>query len=137
MRQEPLEVSDSGIPPDVRQFIADHIDSVLQLEILLLLLNHPQKDFAVSDIATELRVDVGFVREQLDNLCTRGMLSCTSDANKLYRYAPRSPEMHNSIEGLRTAYADRRVSVISLIFAKPVDKLRSFADAFRLRKDPS
>lgn len=128
-------MSDSGIPPDVKQFIADHIDSVLQLEILLLLLNHPQQEFTVDDIVTELRVDLAFVREQLDNLCARGMLTCTSDANKKYRYGPRAPETHRAIEGLRTAYADRRVSVISLIFAKPVDKLRSFADAFRLRRD--
>jgi len=128
-------VTDSGIPPDVRQFIADHIDSVLQLEILLLLLNHPQQEFSVEDIVTELRVDVGFVREQLDNLCARGMLTCTNDPRKMYRYGPRSPETNRAIEGLRTAYADRRVSVISLIFAKPVDKLRSFADAFKLRRD--
>jgi len=130
-------VTESGIPPEVRQFIADHIDSVLQLEILLLLLNHPQQDYSIADLATELRVDVSFVSEQLDNLCARGILTCTNQQDKLFRYGPRSPELNRAIEGLRTAYADRRVSVISLIFAKPVDKLRSFADAFRLRKDPS
>lgn len=130
-------MTDSGIPPDVKQFIADHIDSVLQLEILLLLLDHAEKEFSVDDVVTELRVDVGFVREQLDNLCARGMIACTGQSSSTYRYNPRSAEMRQAIEGLRTAYADRRVSVISLIFAKPVDKLRSFADAFRLRKDPS
>ena len=130
-------MTDSGIPPDVRQFIADHIDSVLQLEILLLLLREPEKDFAVADVVTELRVDLAFVTEQLENLCARGMLTCVQGEKKLYRYGPRTPETQRAIEGLRTAYADRRVSVISLIFAKPVDKLRSFADAFRLRKDPS
>jgi len=35
------------------------------------------------------------------------------------------------------SYADRRVTVIGLIFSKPVDKIRSFADAFRIRKDRS
>jgi hypothetical protein len=120
----------------VRQSIADHIDSVLQLEILLLLQGQPQKEFSVAEVAAELRVDVGFVNEQLSNLCARGMLAC-DDASKTYRYGPRSTEMQQAIQGLRTAYTDRRVSVISLIFAKPVDKLRSFADAFRLRKDPS
>ena len=130
-------MNDSGIPPDVRQLIADHIDSVLQLEILLLLQGQPQKEFSVQEVVTELRVDVSFVSEQLANLCARGMLVCTNEASKTYRYGPRSAEMQQAIDGLRTAYADRRVSVISLIFAKPVDKLRTFADAFRLRKDPS
>jgi hypothetical protein len=128
-------VSDAGIPPEVRQFIADHVDSVLQLEILLLLLANRDKSFSVADVVTELRVDVAFVSEQLDNLCARGMLTRTDGEPKSYRYGPRTPELGQAIEGLRTAYADRRVSVISLIFAKPVDKLRSFADAFRLRRD--
>ena len=28
-----------------------------------------------------------------------------------------------------------RVTVIGMIFSKPIDKIRSFADAFRIRKD--
>jgi hypothetical protein len=128
-------LTDSGIPAEVRQLIADHIDSVLQLEVLLLLLEHPQQEFTVDEVAKELRVDVAFVTEQLANLCQRGILSCTDGNAARYRYGPRTPELGRAIEGLREAYADRRVSVITLIFAKPVDKLRSFADAFRLRKD--
>jgi hypothetical protein len=128
-------VTDSGIPSDVRKLIADHIDSVLQLEILLLLHTHPQKDWCVTEVATQLRVDVAFVQEQLASLCARGILMCTEGEKMIYRYGPRDAELHRAIEGLQSAYADRRVSVISLIFAKPLDKLRSFADAFRLRKD--
>jgi predicted ArsR family transcriptional regulator len=128
-------LTDQGIPTEVRQLIADHIDSVLQLEVLLLLLASPDREFSVEDLATELRVDVAFVSEQLANLCNRGMLTCRTEGRPLYKYGPRTPELDRAIQGLRVAYADRRVSVISLIFAKPVDKLRSFADAFRLRKD--
>jgi hypothetical protein len=29
----------------------------------------------------------------------------------------------------------RRVTVINSIYSKPIDKIRTFADAFRLRKD--
>jgi hypothetical protein len=43
--------------------------------------------------------------------------------------------MDRAIAGLAQAYTDRRVSVITLIFSKPVDKLRSFTDAFKLRRD--
>ena len=45
------------------------------------------------------------------------------------------PELDQAVVRLAKDYAERRVTVITLIFSKPVDKLRTFADAFRLRKD--
>jgi hypothetical protein len=51
-----------------------------------------------------------------------------------YRYAP-PPELHRSIAGLVETYRERRVSVINLVYSRPSDAIRSFADAFRLRKD--
>jgi hypothetical protein len=54
-----------------------------------------------------------------------------------FRFDPRTTELAQAIEELARAYADRRVTVIGLIFAKPLDKIRSFADAFRIRKDRS
>jgi hypothetical protein len=128
-------VSDPQIAQEVQAFIADHIESVVQLEVLLLLHANPQRIFSAADIATELRIDPAWAGEQLVNLCSRGILACTSPAQGLYRYGPRIPEMDRAITGLAQAYADRRVTVIGLIFSKPVDKIRSFADAFRLRKD--
>ena len=44
-------------------------------------------------------------------------------------------DLHRAVAGLAREYAARRVTVIGLIFSKPVDKIRSFADAFRLRRD--
>jgi hypothetical protein len=46
-----------------------------------------------------------------------------------------TPALDAAVAQLAKDYAERRVSVITLIFSKPVDKLRTFADAFRLRKD--
>ena len=36
---------------------------------------------------------------------------------------------------MATAYASHRVSIIGLIFSKPTSNLKTFADAFRIRKD--
>jgi hypothetical protein len=56
-------------------------------------------------------------------------------ADVAYGYAPRSAELDAAVQGLAREYALRRVTVIGLIFSNPVDKIRSFADAFRIRKD--
>jgi hypothetical protein len=130
-----IVVSDPQIPQEVQAFIADHIESVVQLEVLLLLHAAPQRVLSAADIGTELRIDPAWAGEQLVNLCSRGILTCTTTGESLYRYSPRTPEMDRAVAGLAQAYTDRRVTVIGLIFSKPVDKIRSFADAFRLRKD--
>jgi predicted ArsR family transcriptional regulator len=121
----------------VQAFIAEHVDSVMQLEVLLLLHGRPQTEFSAADIADQLRIDRGWVEGQLDNLCSRGLLACSDAPPRGYRYAPKSPESASAVAELARAYADRRVTIISMIFSKPPSSIRTFADAFRLRKDRS
>ncbi len=128
-------MSDQEIPERVRRLIASHIDSVVQVEILLLLRSQPQRWFSGDDVASELRIDRMWARPQLAELCARGMLDCTTDTEPQYRFSPGTHELASDIDELARVYAERRVTVTSLIFAKPLTPLRSFADAFRLRKD--
>ena len=121
------------IPPNVRTFINDHIESVVQVEVLLLLHARPGRDFAAADVAAELRIEPAGAEAQLASLGGRGILAQTAPAS--YRWAPASAALESAVAGLAQAYADRRVTVIGMIYAKPSDQLRSFADAFRIRKD--
>ena len=127
-------MNEQGIPRRAAAFIAEHIDSVMQLEVLLLLHADAARAFSSADVGSELRIDSAWVEGTLRGLCARHVLSCTSDDKSLYRYAA-TGETDAAVAELARAYADRRVTVIGLIFAKPTDKIRSFADAFRLRKE--
>jgi hypothetical protein len=115
--------------------LADHIESVVQVEILLLLHADPGRAFTPQDVARELRIDAGYAQSELANLTVRGMLRTTDMAAGAYRYAPLTAQVDAAVRGLATAYADRRVTVIGLVYSKPPDQIRSFADAFRLRKE--
>lgn len=128
-------MSDEGIPQEARAFITEHIDSVLQLELLLLLHVRRDHDFGAAEVVEELRIDSTWAAAALDDFCARGVLTCTEGSPRRYRYAPKSAELDAAVTKLDQAYSDRRVTVISLIFSKPTDKLRSFADAFRVRKE--
>jgi len=129
-------LGESDIAQNIRDFVGEHIESVLQLELLLLLYAQPQRMFTAAEITRELRIDANWVAAQLAQLCQRGILSCTTDTTPLgYQYQPAKPELDIAVQGLAAAYAQRRVSVINLIVNKPSDKLRSFAEAFRFRKD--
>lgn len=51
-----------------------------------------------------------------------------------YRYGPASPEAARAVQLLDRLYIERRVTIITLIFSKPIDTIKDFADAFRIRK---
>jgi hypothetical protein len=122
------------LPEEVRRLIAENIDSVEQLEILLLLFQHPDRSWNAETVARELRISPISAGERLEDLTYDGFVSRADGSEAGYRYGPESPELDAAVRGLATAYPTRRVTVINLIFSKPVDKIRTFADAFRLRK---
>ena len=130
-------VAEDAIPVEVKAFIAAHIESVLQLEVLLLLHAQAPRQFTAAELAQELRIDAAWVSVQLASLADAGVLTAAAPAPGAapYRYEPRAADLDRAVAGLAREYAARRVTVIGLIFSKPVDKIRSFADAFRLRKD--
>jgi hypothetical protein len=90
------------------------------------------------------------VEDQFSHLCSRGLLTCEPGPPASYRFRPSTPELNAAVADLAKAYADRRVTVISLIYSKPSEKtvlaypakppatdpLKSFSEAFRLRKGP-
>ena len=125
------------IPQDVRAFIADYLDSVVQLETLLMLHGAPEREWEAADVARDLRIDRAWAEGQLAGLCEQGLAARDDPGGEVrrYRYAPASAAARAAVDGLSRAYAERRVTVISLIFAKPADNLRAFSDAFRIRKE--
>ena len=127
-------MSEDAIQPQVRALVADHIDSVVQAEILALLHLLPEREISADDVGRELRIDTAWAAAQLDHLCQRGLIACDREAAR-YKAGATTPELEDAVRGLVKAYSDRRVTLISMIFSKPIDKLRSFADAFRIRKD--
>lgn len=128
-------MTDEALPREVTGFIADHIGSVVELEVLLLLHAQPARQWSAADIGRELRIDPAWVSAHLKEMSARGLLSRSDEPEPIYAYRPGTAELDAAVNGLASAYADRRVTVITLIFSKPPDKIRSFADAFRLRKE--
>ena len=124
-----------NLPPEVSALIAKHIDSVVRLEVLLHLYRRAPASDTADGTAKELRVDAAWASGQLDELCARGLAECEDGPPKTYRYAPISPQMGAAVDMLAVAFAQRRVAVIATIYSQPPDPLRTFSDAFKLRKD--
>lgn len=122
----------SGVPEDVARLIASHIDSVEKLEILLLLRGERDRAWTSDQVSRELRRNPSTVSRALKQLADRQLLAgSTADG---FRFAPSDPALEQQVTRLADTYATRRVSVIQLIVANPMDSVTTFADAFRLRK---
>jgi hypothetical protein len=121
-------------PPDIKQFIADNIDSIAQLELLLLLRSQPAKSWTADEAASALYAAPDVIALQLADLQSKHLLAAGSQESSV-AYRPQTGELAHLVDRLAELYRDRRVAVVSAVYSKPVDKIRSFADAFRLRKD--
>jgi hypothetical protein len=128
-------VTDSTFPPRVQRFLQTHIDSIEKLEVLLLLRAQASRTWTGAAVAQQLRIAEDSARRRLDDLCERALLACEQQDS--FRYAPLASSDALAVDELAATYAQRRVSVISFIFSQPMDRIRSFADAFRLKKDRS
>ena len=123
------------IPANVGQFLEERIHSVAQLELLLLLKKDDSRTWTAQQTSQTLAVPVEMTAAQLAELHVAGLLAVTAPPDPQYSYRPKSKELDQVVGSLQQVYEERRVSVITLIYSKPVDKVRTFADAFRLRKD--
>jgi hypothetical protein len=121
------------IPDKVVAFLRDHIDSLEQLEVLLLLRNQPDKQWTPVEVSRTLSSNPASVVERLAQFAAKGFLA-TSEVKGTYQYCVQ-PELDQVIGEVADAYALYPVRIIGLIFSKPIDKIRTFADAFKLRKE--
>jgi hypothetical protein len=126
----------SQLDDRLQRFIVENIASVAQLEVLLLLKQHPDRAWNAEDVARALYTGPTLIAAELADWAARGLLVAQSEQPGHYRYAPRSQELVETVNDLAEAYKERRVAVITSIYSKPVDKIRTFADAFRIRKEP-
>lgn len=122
------------IRADLRDFIVNEVGSIAQLELLLLLHQDAQKDWTAEQAAKALYTAVDATAALLEAFRTRGYVVLKDGQPHRYQFANRSPEQTQLMRDLASLYQTRRVTVINLIYAGPEEKLRSFADAFRLRK---
>jgi hypothetical protein len=126
-----------GLPPDVLDLIARHLDSMEQVQVLLLLRREPARDWAVNDIAAEVRVSPEQVAADLAILHRNQLLALAPGEPKSYRYAPATAALRAGVDNLEIAYNTRPVTLVRALYDRPARSIQSFADAFRLRKPDS
>lgn len=103
---------------DVKQFIIEHIHSVGQMEVFLLLKENPAREWNPLDVSRELRMPPGVAAARLDSLQALDLLSVRKAHDLFYQYVPRTIERQQLADLVAEAYKKRRVTVITRIYSK-------------------
>jgi predicted transcriptional regulator len=120
-----------AIPDEVSALIERFIESVEHLEILLFLFQW-EKGSSVSEIYQRIQSSPSSVGARLAQFEEAGLV--WKDADGLFRFKRTEPAVVKSVEQLAECYRTMRVRIIEAIYTRKTDAVRSFADAFKLKK---
>jgi hypothetical protein len=122
------------LTPVVRAFLRRCIGSIEQLDTLLLLEHEPERWWSAEDVAAELQTSQGAAGERLEALASKNLLDVRISDDLFYRYAPVSPALQAAVSETLRAYKGNPVAVSAGLYSLPLDEIRDFAEAFRIRK---
>lgn len=116
----------------ILDFVGKAFRSVWHMELLLLLYQEPRQAWWIDALARELRASTAVVSQSLDALMAVGLVA--ADRSQAYCFQANSAELAAMADGLIDLYNRKPRAVLRAIFAERRDRIRTFADAFRLRK---
>jgi hypothetical protein len=128
-------VNQEVVPETIRIFVHACIDSVEQLEVLAILHDNPEREWTIQSLSQELRSADSSVEKRMRDLANRKVLEPLGEGT--FHFQPVSPEVHAAISELVAYYRVRPFRVMDLLFTKPMNAMKSFADAFRFKKEDS
>jgi hypothetical protein len=123
------------IPPTVQRFLERRIESVEQLEVLLLLQQYADRSWNAAAVADALRLTVGTAGRSLEALGRRDLLDVRIGDDVWFRFSPATPELAATVRQLADAYREGRTPILAFVAARRRRGLHDFSDAFRIREE--
>jgi hypothetical protein len=120
------------LPEEVLRFIADHIDSVPQLEALLLMWDTAPQAWTAEQMSKRIYVPAGIAGDILVDLQRRKLAIAAEDGRT--RFNPETPEAA-AVPTLAGVYRRQLARVAGLIHSKASVGVLEFARAFRIKKE--
>jgi hypothetical protein len=128
-------MSSPQIPAAVLQFIAERIDTVPQLEALLLLWENPQRAWTDEQLAARIYVSRAAAAQILQALQRQQLVATEPTQATHYRYNPQWDPTGEVMREVAAAYSRHLVPLATFIHSRASSAVREFARAFDLKKD--
>lgn len=124
----------SAIASHVLQFIAEHIDTVPELEALLLLREAGSRTWSEEEVAARIYVSRPAAGGILESLRRKQLVAAQGEPPQ-YQYRPEPAAKADLIDDVAAAYRLHLVPVATFIHSKAPAAVREFARAFDFKKD--
>ena len=128
-----MAVSDR-LASHVVEFVNDSVDSIEQLELLVMLIESPNRWWDAAAAGRALGVDPGRTQRDLERLATRNLLAVRLTNDVSYRFEPGSPSLAARAAAFAAAYRSHARALFRLVSDRQKRAVRDFADAFRIRR---
>jgi len=126
--------ADIEIPADILRFLEENIESVPQLETLLMMSETPGRHWLVADVAARNYITERRAEETLNALRRRGLVSVEQSAPR-FRFSPASEAVQELVIEVGRCYRANLSRIATFIHSKRSTPVEEFARAFDLKKD--
>ena len=123
----------ADIPATVLQFVLKRIDTVAELETLLIMSSEDTRVWSVDDIANRIYIATPSAAAVLHALEQKRLVAASEDG-KHFRFSPVGEERQIVAE-TAIAYRTHLIPITTLIHRKTSGPVQEFARAFSLKKD--
>jgi DNA-binding transcriptional ArsR family regulator len=130
----------NGDSPEARAFLAEHIESFEELEVLSFLHDHRDTARTADEIAASIGLRGSIVETALAALRQRRLVDRSSEGRtQRHSLAALEPETMRGLVALVQTYRDDRLEILKLMNAIAFERIRNaairtFADAFVVGK---
>lgn len=127
---------DSGneVPAHVLRFLEENIDTVPQLETLLMMSEERDRSWLIADVASRNYIPEQRASDTLNALLRRRLIT-SEDSPPRFRFDPATDEARTAVADLARCYQRNLSRITTLIHEKPSASIKEFARAFDLKKD--
>jgi DNA-binding transcriptional ArsR family regulator len=125
---------DPDFPEELCAFMQVCTPSLEAVELLLLLARHPEREWTAAELSEAVRptaVSEAAVRDYLNDYSSCRLVEKRPEGRYVYAAEAATAEI---VKALEKAYNERPVSLVRMIYTLKDQKIRSFADAFKIRK---
>ena len=123
------------IPPRVLKFLAEKIDTVIELEALLIMSDDENRAWTEQEVAARLYTQPASAARVLDALSRRQLIAAEGKPPQ-YRFNQPHSDDRTLIAEVAQAYSRNVVAISTYIHSKASVSVKEFARAFDLKKEP-
>lgn len=128
------DMTRGDIPPAVLQFILKRIETVTELETLLIMSAEPAREWTVDDIAARIYSAVPTAAAVLQALQERRLIA-SDDTRHRFRFSPATEAEKDTVAQTAQVYRTQLIPITKLIHGKASTPVQEFARAFSLKKE--